>query len=253
MWLKRGGERRFALVTGYYKEERGLLERCLASVRGQSVAVDHIVIADGFPQPWIDDEPVRHIKLDRPHGDYGNTPRGIGALLAIAEDYDAIGFIDADNWLEPEHAARCLEFGYDSGGPLVDFIVCQRKFRRPDETVLEVADEPIATHVDTNCFFFLPGSFHALQRFAMIPNKMSAIGDRIFYSMLMAQKLRSRVLPMKTVNYHCLWKPLYETAGETPPEGAKPAIDMGPIRQWLAGITREEREIVSRRTGLQFG
>jgi hypothetical protein len=39
------------------------------------VHVDHIVIADGLPQDWINDEPVRHIKLDTSHNNFGNTPR----------------------------------------------------------------------------------------------------------------------------------------------------------------------------------
>jgi hypothetical protein len=54
------------------------------SAAHQTINVDHIVVADGFAQQWIDDEPVRHIKLDRCYDDYGNTPRGLGALLAIS-------------------------------------------------------------------------------------------------------------------------------------------------------------------------
>ena len=78
---------RWVIVTPYYKEERPLLSRCISSVSNQSVRTDHIVVADGHPQSWIDMEPVRHLKLDRSHGDYGNTPRGIGVLLAISEGY----------------------------------------------------------------------------------------------------------------------------------------------------------------------
>ena len=87
-------------VTPYYKEDFKLIKRCLESVKNQSISCDHILIADGFPQKWIDDTGVRHLILDRSHGDAGNTPRGLGALLAIAEEYDGIGFLDADNWLE---------------------------------------------------------------------------------------------------------------------------------------------------------
>ena len=43
---------RFALVTAYYKEEKYLLDRCLNSVRAQSIAADHVVVADGVP--WLD-------------------------------------------------------------------------------------------------------------------------------------------------------------------------------------------------------
>ena len=101
-------QRRYCVVTPYYKEERALLERCFGSVRRQVPNVDHIVVADGHPQDWIDALPVRHIKLDRAHGDYGNAARGLGALMAIAEGYDGIAFLDADNWYDDDHLASCL-------------------------------------------------------------------------------------------------------------------------------------------------
>ena len=99
-------ERRYVFITPYYKETRAVLEQCIASVRSQSVRADHILIADGFPQDWIDQINVRHVRLDRAHADWGNTPRCIGALMAAAEGYDGIAFLDADCWLEQDH----LEF-----------------------------------------------------------------------------------------------------------------------------------------------
>ena len=43
-------EPRYAFVTPYYKEARDCLERCVASVRRQTVRADHILVADGFPR-----------------------------------------------------------------------------------------------------------------------------------------------------------------------------------------------------------
>ena len=88
---------KYAIVTPYFKETPSLLKRCIRSVRDQTLNADHIMVADGHPQDWIDNERVRHIRLDRSHNDYGNTPRGIGAILAIAEQYSGIGLLDADN------------------------------------------------------------------------------------------------------------------------------------------------------------
>jgi hypothetical protein len=68
---------RYAIVTPYFRETRDALERCFRSVRRQTVAVDHIVVADGFAQQWIDGEPVRHLRLDICHDDFGGTPRGL--------------------------------------------------------------------------------------------------------------------------------------------------------------------------------
>jgi Glycosyl transferase family 2 len=236
---------KFAIVTAYFKEDRSFLERCLHSVRQQSLAADHIVIADGFPQDWLDDAGVRHIRLDRRHGDYGNTARGVGALLAIAEDYVGIGFLDADNWLEPNHLSECLAAAVTPSGDPYDYIIAQRNFKRPDETTLAVNDEP--DHVDTNCFFFLPGAFYAIPRFAGIPRELSSLGDRIFYKELSAQPLRANVLKRKTVNYHCLWESLYRAANEVPPPDAKPNIDHQPLVAWLTGLSPAHRNAVGRR------
>src|SRR6476620_8695990 len=78
---------RYAFITPYYKEMRDFLERCVASVKQQTIRADHILVSDGFPQDWLDQADVRHVRLDCAHGDYGNTPRGIGSLMAVAEGY----------------------------------------------------------------------------------------------------------------------------------------------------------------------
>jgi glycosyltransferase involved in cell wall biosynthesis len=243
---------KFAIVTAYYKEERPLLERCLRSVREQTAGAEHIVVADGVPQDWLDTQPVRHIKLDRAHADYGNTARGVGALLAVAEDYDGIGFLDADNWLGPTHIEQCLAAASAIAGDGCDYVIAQRNLKRPDETTIAVLDEPISEHVDTNCFFFLPGAFHMIQRFATIPRALSIIGDRLFYRELSQQPLRTAVVAQKTVNYHCMWASIYQAVAETPPLGAKPNVDQGPLLEWLKQLTPEEKRIVSRRTCLKL-
>jgi hypothetical protein len=60
---------RYCVVTPYFKEDRAMLQRCMDSVRRQTTKVDHMLVADGFPQDWISTEPVRHLILDRPHAD----------------------------------------------------------------------------------------------------------------------------------------------------------------------------------------
>ena len=99
---------RVAVITPYYKEPPAYLERCIDSVRAQTHgSVEHVLVSDGHPQDWIDAAAVRHLRLDCSHGDYGNTPRAIGALLAASEGCDAVAFLDADNWYHPEHVASC--------------------------------------------------------------------------------------------------------------------------------------------------
>jgi hypothetical protein len=245
------GERaRYAIVTPYYKEEKWLLERCIQSVRKQTVPTDHIVVADGFPQSWIDGERVRHIRLDRNHGDYGNTPRTIGGLLAVSAGYEGIGFLDADNWLEPNHVARCVETSERNAA--CDFVIARRNLCRPDGSVIKVNDPPVQSFVDTNCFFMLPGSYHVIAHFALMPIELSPICDRVFYAAIKAKKLNAEVVTEKTVNSHCLWSYIYRVAGEIPPPDAKDGIDYNGMKRWLDAQDERGQLVLARRTGCRI-
>jgi glycosyltransferase involved in cell wall biosynthesis len=239
-----------AVVTPYYQESREVLERCIDSVRHQSSNTDHILIADGHPQDWLDSAGVRHLRLDRAHADYGNTPRGIGALLAAAEGYSAIALLDADNWLDPAHVETCLDSARSSSSPDCDYVVARRHLCRPDGSVLNYPETPPSDFVDTNCFFFLRGAFGALATWALIPRELSVIGDRLFSASLRARKLRFVVTPRQTVSYLCLWPAVYRALGETPPPDAKAGIDLQPVHRWLGSLSDDELRTISRQIGV---
>jgi glycosyltransferase involved in cell wall biosynthesis len=234
---------RYAIVTPYYKESCGQLERCIASVKAQTLAADHFMVADGFPQSWIEGTGVRHIVLDRAHGDYGNVARGEGALLAVAEAYDGIGFLDADNYLDPEHVALCVVAG--KGAPLrPDVVVAKRRFVRPDGGDLRLAEEP--HHVDTSCWWFQDGAYHLLPYWVTIPKEIAPIGDRVFSGLVDAARLTRAAVDAVTVNYTCLWEGVYRRFGETPPEGAKPDIDLKAVLRWIVALTGDKRRVVAK-------
>lgn len=241
--------KRYAIVTPYHKEERWLLDRCIASVKAQTTPADHFLIADGYPQDWIDSEPVRHIRLDREHRDYGNTPRTIGALLAVSEGYDGIGLLDADNWLEADHISTCVATSLRSEN--CDYVVAKRNLCRPDGSVIDIDDHDV-TLVDTSCFFLLPGSYHVIPHLALTPIELSSICDRIFYSALKAKKLHAETTDRKTVNYHCLWQATYMRAGEAPPPNPRPAVDFAGMKRWLASQTPRAMDIIHRRIGYKL-
>jgi hypothetical protein len=240
------------VITPYYKEDPVMLRRCMASVHHQTVPTEHMLVADGHPQDWLESEPVRHLRLDRPHGDFGNTPRGVGSLLAAAEGFAPIIMLDADNWLEPGHVEACIRAA--ASAPGTDFVVATSQFRRPDESIMPIPNLPTSDHVDTSCFAFFPGSYQMLAVWALMPRQMSAVGDRIFWRALRARGLSGvAITNPATVNYHCLWESLYRGLGETPPPGAKPNFDdPTPMYQWWYGLTAREREIMTRLVGLSL-
>ncbi len=244
---------RFAIVTPYYRETRAILGRCVQSVRQQTLTADHFLIADGFPQAWLDTEPVRHIKLDRSHNNNGNTPRTVGALLAVAEGYQGVGFLDADNWFEPRHVELCVRAAADArdkAGVEVDYVIAQRYLRRLDETIIPLPDESPTEHVDTSCFFMLPGSFGVIPYFGTMPSQLACICDRIFYGAIIEQGLKAALVREKTVNFQYFYQPAYHALGEEAPPGAKPSVDLDSIRAWLDGLSPRELLIASRRSGV---
>jgi len=238
---------KIAIITPYYKEPRDLIERCIRSVAAQDLRATHFLVSDGHPQDWIDEHPVRHLRLGCSHGDFGNTPRSIGGILAASEGYDAIGFIDADNWLEPQHVSSCLQAAAAAGDD-TDYVVATRQLVRNDGSVMPILtrDDRDGSHVDTNCYFLLPGSFHTLGQWGVMPKPLSIIGDRVYLGSLRAQGLRAARNPNVTVNYLCTWAYLFEAIGETPPDYAKSSIDTSAVRQWWLGLDERDRVIVDR-------
>jgi len=246
--MKTPRKSRYAAITPYYKEEPHFLERCMSSVRHQTYDTDHFLISDGFAQDWIDKVGVRHIRLGVAHGDYGNTPRGIGGLLAASEHYDGIFFLDADNWLEPNHVEHCVRAAETKFGNALDcdLVIARRTFRRPDASIMPIAEEP--DHVDTNCLFFLPGAYDLLSIWVTMPKMMSSLGDRYFYRLLSSKNLNMAQCLEPTVNYHCIWAVLYQMLGEELPEGAKETVQSN-LWEAVRQMSPRELEIARRQSG----
>jgi len=239
----------YAFITPYYKETPVYLERCILSIKQQIIRADHILVSDGFPQDWLDQADVRHVRLDRAHGDCGNTPRGIGSLMAVAEGYEGIGLLDADCWLEPDHLEHCLSQAEEVGFEKCGFVVASRTFCRPDQSVIGVTDEPPAVHIDTNCLFFLPPSFGVLPVWTMIPHEVSSIGDRVFFLALQARNLLQAFTAKKTVNYTYTYAKIYRHLKEAPPMPIKENPDYMAIAAWIDALPSKRLELINQRLG----
>jgi len=105
-------------------------------------------------------------------------------------------------------------------------------------------------NIDTNCLFFLEGSYHSLHHWVTIPRQLSAINDRVVVSALENYGLRPARVKDPTVFYECLWSTIYQSVGELPPPNAKPNVDSAPIYAWLDALPDREFMIANRRSGL---
>ena len=245
-----GSRAAILIVTPYHREPPAVLERCIASVAAQTVAADHLLVSDGHPQDWIDRLPVRHIRLDQAHGDYGNTPRAIGLMLGVAEGYAGIGLLDADNWIDPDHTDACLTAA--AHDPACDYVIAQRRFVRPDGSEMPLGEAPGIDHVDTSCFFFREGSYPLLPYWGTMPREVSPICDRIFKGVLETHGMRAAATDRVTVNFQVNIAGFYRRIGEAPPPGARDGSDIRAMQLWADGLDDAALAQASRRAGVRL-
>lgn len=240
------GQQRTLVVTPYYKEPPAKLQRCIESVAAQTHPADHLMVADGHPVDWIDSAGVRHLRLDRAHADFGNTPRSLGMMIGIAEQYDAITLLDADNWYEPDHVECCWQAALAD----CDYVIALRRLRRPNGSIMPIEEEPIDHHVDTSCFFFLEGSFALLPLWGTMPREVSPLCDRVFYAAIKARKLRRVVTDHITVNFEVTVRGFFEMLKEVPPPEAKDPPDFRAMQAWIDGLDDRALQRASARAGV---
>jgi hypothetical protein len=208
-----------AVITPYYQEQDELILQCHRSVLAQTYPCTHLLVADGYPKQIFEQSSrVLHVPLPRSNADYGNTPRVIGAMLADSYGFDAIAFLDADNWLEPVHLDRMVAAHERSKNPLVS---CKRTFRHLDGSVLRCTEpgEDRFTHVDANCWLITRPAFSLLQMWRL-PKKASALADRIFLEHVRRERFAVTETQQRTVNYRTKYVMHYQSAGVPVPEGA---------------------------------
>jgi glycosyltransferase involved in cell wall biosynthesis len=210
---------KIAVVTPYIAQDEDWLRQCQQSVQSQTYPCTHIAVADGAPHPVFANAPnTRHVVLPESNKDYGNTPRALGAMLADSYGFDAIAFLDDDNWYEPDHLERMVAAHLTAQAPLV---ACRRKFRHLNGEMLNFTEtaEDEFRHVDTNCWLICRPAFGLLERWR-IPKLAAFIGDRIFFQNAVRQRYRIVGANQRTVNYRTKQPGHYRKAGIEPPPGA---------------------------------
>lgn len=208
-----------AVVTPYFDEDRNTLDRCIKSVADQSYSAAHFLIADGKPQLDLPEFDIEHLILPAPHRDYGNTPRCIGALSAINRGFNAIFFLDADNWYESSHVEEAIRIKLDKVE--TDVVASSRKIILPDNIeVSPDADEIARNHVDTSCMALFEEAFSILPLWATMTPELSLIGDRVIFGTMKRRGFKIQYTNRQTVNYSSNYKYHYERARVVVPSDA---------------------------------
>ena len=207
---------KIAVITPYYQESVELLKRCHQSVLAQGDHVTHIFVSDGNPQNELDQWDCIHIKLPMSLNDYGDTPRGIGASIASAQQYDGICFLDADNWYEPQHISIIRQLFTEHQTPVIS--VSRNLYLKENGQLLGVCPENDGINfVDTSCYFFHKDAFDVCRHWLFKTSGMGIIDDRIIWAEVLRRNLKRCHSHLPTVNYVTDFSVHYEYFGLIPP------------------------------------
>lgn len=209
---------RVAVITPYYKETDDQLTRCMDSVNRQTHDdVTHILVSDGFPKPWKGKgTKFEHIVLPLSHSDAGATPRAIGGLSAFSRGFDAIAFLDADNWYEPVHIEKMIETMVSTRA---NAVVATRTMYSLDLRKMYVDDieSDGKNMVDTNCMF-LNRSMMYLLSFWITQPEHRLISDKVFWQSCRNNGVEFVRCTHPTVAYVTKWAWHYQHAGINIPD-----------------------------------
>ena len=230
-----------AVVTPYFNTEADWLMQCHDSVMAQTYPCVHILVADGRPLDMVDALAAQHVRLPVNCADYGDTPRGIGSVLAVSQGFDAIAYLDADNWYYPDHIATMVEMQQQTGTAVIS---AARNLHRLDGSLLGLCDEVDGRNfVDTSCFFLSRAAFTLLPIWWTMPAHMHAVGDRVFFGNVRHLQLSCTHSQRPTVAYRTAFMSHYRKFGEEPPASAKDGRDIHKVMQrvYQEGQAQAER------------
>jgi len=220
-----------AVITPYYNTPDEWLHKCYESVKAQTHPCTHILVADGCSQNLPESWDVQHIRLPVNHADYGDTPRGVGSVLAISQGFDAIAYLDSDNWFYPEHISTLVDLHQKTGAAV---ITSARNLHRLDGSFLNKCPEVDGIKfVDTNCYFLTRPAFKLVQLWWLIDDiynlndvlkigkNLHSIADKVIWSEVLFSKLSHAHSEKASVAYRTGFLSHYEMFGELSPAGSK--------------------------------
>ncbi len=233
-----------AVITPYYKEPTAMLRRAHESVLKQGANVRHFFIADGFPSDDVKSWDVTHIALASSHADNGNTPRGIGGIIAFAQGFDAVTYLDADNWYDDGHIKSLLKTQRQTDATAVCAL---RAVVLPDGTHVSGADPEDLdhSHVDTSCLLLTRERQFLAHFWSQMPQFCGPICDRFAWTIL-KNRVGNAWTNRQSVFFESNYAKHFIMAGKSVPENVHDLLPDAERR--LAQPSREWLELYRRKT-----
>jgi len=224
---------KIAVITPRFKEPQEWVEQCAASVADQGVECTQIIVNDGGDRGIVQAKHVEIIELPTPHGNFGDTARAIGSVSAVARGFDAIAYLDADNWYLRNHLKSLLALHEQTNAA-----VCSstRMLYQPNGKALGKCPEVDGERfVDTNCLMVFRPAFSMLPVWFLMPPEYHIMGDRIFWRAVLESKLPRAYSGKPTVAYRTVHRFHYDFFGVEPPPDAK-ELRLLPPKEPHAGV-----------------
>ncbi len=228
-----------AVVTPYFRPDLDALHQCYRSVRAQTHACTQIFIADGEPLDIVDKFDGLHIKSHGPNNDVGNTARALGSIIAMRQGFDAIAYLDADNWYAPTHIARMVALHKTS-----EAAVCSaaRNLHHLDGTYLgRCAECDGQFFVDTNCLFLTKDAFPVISVWFNMDRGLDAVGDRVVWFQIQQLGYSTAHDVEASVHYRTTYRGHYEQLKIAPPPDAKGGDDVQQSRMLFETLREKAR------------
>ena len=168
---------------------------------------------------------MHSIELPFAHNDGGNTPRVLASISAFTSGYEAVAFLDADNWYYPDHIERMVALRDRTGAAICS---ASRSMHRPDGSYMfdDVKNDGRA-HVDTNCLFLTREAMPLLVRWSMIAPELRTILDTVYWQTVRVSGLSYAHDPKPSVAYRTTYENDFRRLGEPLPKGVKTLEDTG--------------------------
>ncbi|MBL4720250.1 MAG: glycosyltransferase [Alphaproteobacteria bacterium] len=239
-----------AIITPYYQPLDAIFRQCVDSVAAQTYACDHILVSDGHPHALAAERGLSEIRLPKAHGAGGNLPRCIGAAMAVNEGYEAIVFLDEDNWFTSDHVETMVRLHEETGAAIC---TAGRTIHRLDGSTMALTDtwSDGVKNTDTSCMFITRPGFPLLPLWSLMAPQLGPICDRIYWSTIKGRALSTAQAATPTVRFRSLYKVHYDILGEPAPEGAKTGDEINQSIAWLRSQPVKERSYWHSLFGIQ--
>jgi hypothetical protein len=215
---------KICVVTPYFQEPIEWLVQAHASVRSQTIEARHILVCDGAAPAQIPDFMGTHIVLRRNYRDYGNTPRLIGCYNAMAQDADAIAFLDADNWYYPDHLKSLSTIAVNTE---LHAVASARMLHRLDGTpMMKCPTVDGQKFIDTSCLLVLRPAFRHLIAWVLEGQDTAAETDQFLWRLLRDSGTPMAFVDRPTVAYRTRHQVHYGQARESHPPGSVLRTDL---------------------------